>query len=146
MICCFFGHSNCPDNIRQNLKDEIVKIMGGPENVMFYVGHQGQFDSMVRSILKELIKEGMEVNYAVVLAYMPGEKYEFDSQDEYVDTMFPEGLENVHPKYAISWRNNWMISKSDTVICYVLYHTGGAYQFVEKARRKGKEIINLADM
>lgn len=146
MTCCFFGHSNCPDNIRQNLKDEIVKIMGGPENVMFYVGHQGQFDSMVRSILKELIKEGMEVNYAVVLAYMPGEKCEFDSQDEYADTMFPEGLENVHPKYAISWRNNWMISKSDTVICYVMYHTGGAYQFVEKARRKGKEIINLADM
>lgn len=69
MTCCFFGHSNCPDNIRQNLKDKIVKIMGGPENVMFYVGHQGQFDSMVRSILKELIKEGMEVNYAVVLAY-----------------------------------------------------------------------------
>ncbi len=146
MTCCFFGHSNCPDNIRQNLKDEIVKIMGGPENVMFYVGHQGQFDSMVRSILKELIKEGMEVNYAVVLAYMPGGKYEFDSQDEYADTMFPEGLENVHPKYAISWRNNWMISKSDIVICYVMYHTGGAYQFVEKARRKGKEIINLADM
>ena len=146
MTCCFFGHSNCPDNIRQNLKDEIVKIMGGLENVMFYVGHQGQFDSMVRSILKELIKEGMEVNYAVVLAYMPGEKYAFDSEDEYSDTMFPEGLENVHPKYAISWRNNWMISKSDTVICYVMYHTGGAYQFVEKARRKGKEIINLADM
>lgn len=146
MTCCFFGHSNCPDNIRQNLKDEIVKIMGGLEKVMFYVGHQGQFDSMVRSILKELIKEGMEVNYAVVLAYMPGEKYEFDLEDEYADTMFPEGLENVHPKYAISWRNNWMISKSDTVICYVMYHTGGAYQFVEKARRKGKEIINLADM
>lgn len=146
MTCCFFGHSNCPNNIRQKLKEEIVKMMDGSESVMFYIGHQGDFDSMVRSVMKELIKEGMEVNYAVVLAYMPGQKYEFALPDEYADTMFPEGLENVHPKFAISWRNSWMISKSDSVICYVKYHTGGAYQFVEKARRKGKTIINLANM
>lgn len=146
MNCCFFGHSNCPDNIRQKLKDEIIKMVGGPESVFFYVGHQGHFDGMVRSVMKELIKEGMKVNYSVVLAYMPGERYEFDSPDEYKDTMFPEGLENVHPKFAISWRNNWMIGESDKVICYVRYRTGGAFQFVEKARRKGKEIINLADM
>lgn len=146
MTCCFFGHSNCPNNIRQKLKEEIVKMMDGPESVMFYIGHQGDFDSMVRSVMKELIKEGMEVNYAVVLAYMPGQKYEFALPDEYADTMFPEGLENVHPKFAISWRNSWMISKSDSVICYVKYRTGGAYQFVEKARRKGKTIINLANM
>lgn len=146
MTCCFFGHSNCPNNIRQKLKEEIVKMMDGPESVMFYIGHQGDFDSMVRSVMKELIKEGMEVNYAVVLAYMPGQKYDFALPDEYADTMFPEGLENVHPKFAISWRNSWMISKSDLVICYVKYRTGGAYQFVEKARRKGKTIINLANM
>lgn len=146
MTCCFFGHSNCPDNIRQKLKEEIVKMVGGSEEVMFYVGHQGHFDGMVRSVMKELIKEGVTVNYAVVLAYMPGERYEFDSRDEYADTMFPEGLESVHPKFAISWRNNWMIDKADKVICYVKYHTGGAYQFVEKARRKDREIINLADM
>ena len=47
---------------------------------------------------------------------------------------------------GISWRNNWMINESDTVICYIRYRTGGAYQFVEKARRKGKNIINLFDM
>lgn len=116
------------------------------ETDMFYVGHQGHFDGMVRSVMKELIKEGKTVNYAVVLAYMPVQRYEFDSPDEYADTMFPEGLESVHPKFAITWRNNWMISESDTVICYVKYRTGGAYRFVEKARRKGKTIINLADM
>lgn len=146
MICCFFGHSTCPNTVRQILKQEIVKMSGGPEKVIFYVGHQGQFDSMVRSVMKELIKEGKEVDYSVVLAYMPGERYEFDSPDAYADTMYPEGLESVHPKYAITWRNSWMVEKADKIICYVKYRTGGAYQFVEKARRKGKEIINLANM
>lgn len=146
MICCFFGHSNCPDNIRQKLREEIVKIVGTEERVMFYVGHQGQFDAMVRSVMKELMKEGLDVNYAVVLAYMPGERYEFDSSDSYADTMYPEGLENIHPKFAISWRNNWMLSRSDKAICYVKHRIGGAYQYVEKAYRKGKEILNIADM
>ena len=146
MTCCFFGHSNCPDNIRQKLREEIVKMVSTEERVMFYVGHQGGFDAMVRSVMKELIKEGIDVNYAVVLAYMPGERYEYDSPDSYADTMYPEGLEKVHPKFAISWRNNWMLSRSDKVLCYVKYRIGGAYQYVEKARRKGKEILNIADM
>lgn len=147
LVYSFFGHSNCPDSIRQKLKTEIVKLLDNADDtLMFYVGHQGHFDGMVRSVMKELIKEGREVHYAVVLAYMPGQRYEFDAPNKYADTMFPEGLERVHPKYAISWRNNWMIEQAQGILCYVKYHTGGAYQFVEKARRKGKQIINLADM
>ena len=72
---------------------------------MFYVGHQGQFDAYVYSELKKLKQEYPQINYAVVLAYMPGKKTEYD---DYSDTMLPEGIESVHPRYAISWRNNWM--------------------------------------
>lgn len=146
MVCCFFGHSNTPDTVRQNLKAEIIKMLEGPESVEFLVGHQGNFDGMVRSVMKELIREGRKVNYSVVLAYMPGQRREFENPKEYEDTVFPTGLESVHPRFAISWRNNWMINESDTVICYIRYRTGGAYQFVEKARRKGKNIMNLFDM
>ena len=27
--------------------------------------------------------------------------------------MLPEGIESLHPHYAISWRNNWMLRHSD---------------------------------
>ena len=63
----------------------------------------GQFDAYVHSELKILKQEYPKSNYAVVLAYMPGKKTEYD---DYSDTMFPEGIESVHPHYAISWRNN----------------------------------------
>ena len=85
MVCCFFGHSNTPDTVRQNLRAEIIKMLDGPESVEFLVGHQGSFDSMVRSVMKELIREGRKVNYSVVLAYMPGQRREFEDPKEYED-------------------------------------------------------------
>ena len=106
------------------------------------MGHQGQFDAIVRSTLRELKKEYPQVNYAVVLAYMPGKKTEYD---DYSDTMLPEGIEFVHPHYAISWRNNWMLKQSDYVVTYITHTWGGAFQYSQKAKRQKKNVINLLE-
>lgn len=66
---------------------------------MFYVGNQGLFDAYVQSELKKLKQAYPQVNYAVVLAYMPGKKTEYD---DYSCTMLLEGIVLVHPHYAIS--------------------------------------------
>lgn len=108
---------------------------------MFYVGNQGRFDAIVRSVLRELKQEFPQINYAVVLAYMPGKQTEYDDSS---DTMLPERIESVHPRYAISWRNNWMLRQSDYVVTYITHSWGGAYQYVEKAKRGGKVVINLS--
>ena len=71
---------------------------------------------------------------------MPGKKTEYD---DYSDTMLPEGIESVHPHYAISWRNNWMLKQSDYVVTYITHSRGGAYQYATKARRQKKVVINL---
>ena len=110
---------------------------------MFYVGHQGQFDAYVHGELKKLKQEYPQINYAVVLAYMPGKKTEYDDCS---DTMLPEGIESVHPHYAISWRNNWMLRQSDYVVTYITHTWGGAYQYTEKARHQKKNVINLKNL
>ena len=89
------------------------------------------------------LKEYPQINYAVVLAYIPGKQNEYDN---YSDTMLPEGIESVHPRYAISWRNNWMLRQSDYVITYITHSWGGAAQYAAKAARQGKTVINLADI
>ena len=71
---------------------------------------------------------------------MPGKKTEYD---DYSDTMLPEGIESVHPHYAISWRNNWMLKQSDYVVTYITRSYGGAIQFVKKAANQGKLIIGI---
>ena len=84
------------------------------------IPEQGAFDSMVRSVLKELVSLYPHINYAVVLERMPPKRDEFDTRD-YSDTMLPEGIETVHPRFAISWRNKWMIKQSDYVVTYVTH-------------------------
>ena len=104
------------------------------------VGHQGQFDAYVRSALKVIKQEYPQINYAVVLAYMPGKKTEYD---DYSDTMLPEGIESVHPHYAISWRNDWMLKQSDYVVAYITHAWGGAAQYINKAKKRAKKIITI---
>ena len=140
--CTFFGHRECPDSIKPKLRPVMIDLINNHDVDMFYVGNQGQFDAIVRGVLRELKKEYPQINYAVVLAYMPGKRTEYD---DYSDTMLPEGIESVHPRYAISWRNNWMLQQSDYVVTYITHSWGGAVQYADKARRQKKIVINISD-
>ena len=70
---------------------------------------------------------------------MPGKN---DTPDEH--SILPEGIETVPKRFAISWRNKWMIQQSDIVVTYVTHALGGASQFKDIAKRKGKFILELA--
>ena len=104
--CTFFGHRECPDFIKSKLREVLIDLITNHDVDMFYVGNQGRFDAIVRGVLRELKKEYLQIDYAVVLAYMPGKQTEYE---DYSDTMLPEGIESVHPRYAISWRNKWIL-------------------------------------
>ena len=138
--CTFFGHRECPDSIKTRLREVLLDLITNHDVDLFYVGNQGQFDAIVRSVLRELKKEYPQIDYAVALAYMPGEPTEYDN---YSDTMLPDGIESVHPRYAISWRNNWMLQKSDYIVTNITHSWGGAAQFAEKAKSQKKIVINL---
>ena len=140
--CTFLGHRECPEIIKPKLRGVLVNLITNHGVDMFYVGHQGQFDAYVRSELTQLKKEYPQINYAVVLAYMPSKKTEYD---DYSDTMLPEGVESVHPHYAISWRNNWMLKQSDYVVTYINHSWGGAYQYSQKAIGQKKIVIKLVE-
>lgn len=138
--CCFFGHREVMHNIISRLTAIIEKLIVDNGVTEFYVGHQGQFDSMVYSVLKELKAKYPQIRYTIVLAYMP-DKYIKEVYGE--DTLFPDGMENVPKKYAISKRNDWMIQQSGFAVCYVHKITGGAAKFREKAEKKGLRVIDI---
>lgn len=139
--CTFFGHRDCPCSIKPKLREVLIDLIENHAVAMFYVGRQGAFDAMVRSVLKELTMLYPHINYAVVLERMPTKR---DELDDLSDTMLPEGLETVHPRFAISWRNKWMLKQSDYVVTYITRSWGGAAQFAEMAERQKKSIIRLA--
>ena len=140
--CTFFGHRDCPSSIKGKLRDTLIDLIENHAVDMFYVGQQGAFDGIVRSVLKDMVLVYPHIRYAVVLERLPPKRDEFDPRD-YSDTMLPEGIETVHPRFAISWRNKWMLKRSDYVVTYIVHSWGSAAQFAEMAERQKKSISNL---
>ena len=140
--CTFFGHRVCLEPREHLLTYTILYLIGEKGVDMFYVGNQGEFDRLVLKVLRRLksMDSTNSFDYAVVLAYMPGKRKEHElyAPDE---TMLPEGIEKVPPRFAISWRNDWMIKQSDYVIAFKEHNWGSAAKFAAKARRQGKQIL-----
>lgn len=140
MICTFFGHKDTPKEIEPTLRSTLIDLIENKNVKVFYVGNNGNFDTMVRRQLEEL-SQTYSITYNVVLAYLPAEKNKYDNL---TNTIYPEGFETVPKRFAISWRNKWMIQQSDIVVTYVVHNFGGAAQFKEMAEWQGKVVMNLS--
>ena len=134
-ICTFFGHSDCPETIYHFLKDNIENLIRHNESVCFYVGNQGRFDFLAVRALKELKTEYFNIDYRVVLAYLPEEDIE--------NSIYPEGLELVPKRFCIDRRNRWMIEHSECVVVYVK-RAGGAKKYADIAEKRGVVVYNIA--
>ena len=149
MVITFVGHGTL--HIDENLSNKIVATIKnnitGKENITFYCGGYGDFDNHCASICRELKKE-ICCEVVFVTPYItPSQqekmKYLIDAK-LYDSTVYPP-IENALPRYAITKRNEWMVSEADLVIAYVSRTYGGAFKTLEYARRKKKAIINLAE-
>lgn len=136
LACTFFGHGDSPDRLFHILKDNIVNLIIYHQVTVFYVGTHGNFDTMAYRAVKELQVEYPVIRVYRVLAYLPNE--------EVTDGLFPEGIELVYPKYAISWRNKWMLDHSEYVVAYIVRSYGGAAKYVQQAKRKCINVIDLS--
>ncbi len=141
-VCTFFGHHNCPAEVKSKLRKVLTDLIENHSVDVFYVGNKGAYDRMVRTVLQELAQKYAHIHYAVVLERMPGKRDE-DIPEDYSDTMLLEGIEEVPPRFAIVWRNKWMLRQSDYVVAYVTHSWGGAAQFAAMAERQQKTVIHL---
>lgn len=144
MVCSFFGHGDASEQVYPALRETIEELIMKRGAANFLVGTHGNFDSMVLKALREAKTKYPDIIYNVVLAYMPAEKREYELY-HYSETLLPEGIETAPKRFAISWRNKWMVRESDIVVCYIAHSWGGAAQFVKYAKNLNKEIINLAE-
>ena len=142
MVVTFFGHRDCPDSVKPQLRKMLVELIETQEVDTFYVGSQGKFDSLVLSVLEQLSQKYPHIRYEVVLAYFPVRR-KASPLPEFPHTLLPEGIEKAPPRFAISWRNRWMLRQADVVVTYVNHNWGGAAQFAALARKQGKMVRPL---
>ena len=140
MIITFVVHRDASWEIYHSLYQTIQLLIEKEEAQMFFVGDCGNFDRMAYKALRELKKIYKNIDYQVVLAYMPcGENSDKGKEN----TLFPAELATVPARFAIDRRNRWLIEHSDAVIAYVKRSYGGAVNFKKRAISKGKRIIEL---
>lgn len=137
-ICTFFGHRDCSESIIPELYKKIEELIVNEKYRVFYIGNHGNYDRYVSNVLA-LLKNEYKIKVYIVLAYLPtNENNNFKHE-----TILPDGIETVPKKFAIIYRNKWMVDRSDTVLTYVQNNFGGAAQFKEYAIKKKKKVIEL---
>lgn len=144
MTCTFFGHRTILQEIEPTLRSTLKILIEHYQVNLFYIGNHGAFDRTVHRILQELAQT-YSIRYQVVLAYVPSKKNA--DQYAYDETVLPEGVETVSKRFAIVYRNRWMLKQSDYVVTYVTDRIGsGAAYFQDLAKRQGKTVINIAEI
>ncbi len=148
MIVTFCGHSSfvCTTEIKEKMM-KILEEKVGDAYAKFLLGGYGNFDSFAYSCCKEYQKTYPQVKLIFITPYIT-ESYQRNhleyKKNFYDEIIYPE-IEKAPPRFAITYRNKWMVEKSDLVIAYVKSTYGGAYTTFKHAKRKKKEIYNLFD-
>ena len=137
MTCTFFGHRDAPKEIEPALRLTLTDLIEKKNATVFFVGNHGNFDTMVRRQLEDLSRT-YPIKYYVALAYMPNKN---DTIDEH--SILPEGIETVPRRFAINYRNKWMLTKSDIVVTYVTRPVGGAWEFKQMAEKMSKILVKI---
>ena len=137
MICTFFGHRDTKESIKTELKSTIIKLIENGVNC-FYVGNNGNFDLLAQVVLLELQKSH-NIDFKIVLSYI-NERAISENQEA---TIFPEGLEAVPYRFAISKRNEWLIRHSNYVVSYCTNRFSNCHKWIEKSIKKGLIVICL---
>lgn len=143
MTCSMFGHHDTPLSVLKYLV-AVMDMLAEDKHVdKFLFGNQGNFDRMAHKVLTEsVLSKYPWIDYRVVLAYLPSVQ-PLDPIYHPAETIYPEGLENVPPRFAISRRNRWMVDQSDIVLVYCRNSTGGTASVLEYAEKKGKQVWYL---
>jgi hypothetical protein len=147
----FFGHREIdqPFLIEEQLEQFVREIINRKEYTEFLVGHDGEFDQLVSSVIRRVEKEYGYGNSALVLV-LPYIKAEYRDNEQNFLAYYDEvevcaEFSEAHFKAAIQIRNKNMVDRSDLVVCCIQRKSGGAYKTVQYVKRNGIEVYNLAE-
>lgn len=135
----FIGHREVDDFffVEDQVDSVVRELISTKEYVEFYVGRDGEFDTLVASVIKRVKRECGEHNSSLILV-IPYPVADIEAYENYYDEMeYPRELHKVHYKSAITKRNEWLVENSDMLIAYVVRNSGGAAYCLNKAIEQG---------
>ena len=148
MIITFCGHSDfkASEEYERKILNFLCKNVGNSP-AQIYLGEYGNFDKFAYRCCKKYKETHPNILLIFVTPYITVE-YQKNHIEPlrkiYDEIIYPE-IENRPLRFAIIYRNKWMIDKADYVICGIAHNWGGAYKTYQYATRKKKFIFNVFD-
>lgn len=146
----FFGHRKITDSIEiEKRLDKLVReLIRTKEYVEFLVGRNGEFDTLVSSVIRRAIAE-LDCGNASHILVLPYETAEFRNNTDsyknyYTEVEICEQAAAAHFRAAIQIRNKAMVDRSDLIVCCIEHNNGGAYKTIMYAEKQGVPIINIS--
>lgn len=145
----FFGHRKLSHSIgvEKQLDKLVRELIRTKEYVEFLVGENGEFDTLVSSVIRRAITEldYGNASHILVLPYKTAKLR--DNADNckayYTDVEICEHSASAHYRAAIQLRNQAMAERSDLIIFCIEHNSGGAYKTFQYAQKLKKATINI---
>ena len=144
----FIGHRYIEGqyHLQDRIEDIIREKLHTKEYVELYVGRNGDFDISVASATKRA-QEALGHQNSSLILLQPYPMKDDPYYERFYDEIWYPIDSKIHPKAAITKRNQWMIDNADLLVAYVEPdRKGGALTTLKYAQKQGIEIINLAEV
>ena len=148
MIVTFCGHSQYTGSGEDEKKIlSLLSELIGDDHAELYLGGYGSFDEFARQCGKKYQESHPNTKLILVTPYitLDHQKNHLDNSKYLYDEILYPNLEDKPLKFAISYRNKWMVEQSDCVIAYITHDWGGAYKTYRYAQRKKKPLFNISE-
>lgn len=141
----FIGHRYIDEfnKVEEHLTTILDELANQHPYIDFYIGNNGEFDTIATSVVRRLIEKGGKENFSLTLV-LPYAKADMEFlEEQFDDVIIPPSLYGVHPKAAITERNRWMVENSDALVAYVTHGKGGAATCLRMAEKLERVIIRV---
>lgn len=149
MIVTFCGHSDFigTKEYEEKLLSVLEKAVGNKPAQM-YLGGYGGFDEFAFNCCKKYKENHPEVSLIFVTPYLTLEYQKNNLEYKkalYYYILYPP-IENIPMRFAIIYRNRYMVDSADFIIAYINHTFGGAYRTFKYAVQKNKLISNIGSL
>lgn len=139
--CFFIGHHDAPSTLQQRLNQVVENLVRYEDVTTFLVDHRGNFDEMATKAVQEAIKFRPELYAYSLIAYHPFEQ-NVTIPDFFESTYYPEGLEDVPKRFAITKANQIALMESDIMVAYVKREGSAIAKLLGTAKRLEKKGVS----
>ena len=151
--CCFSGHRSIEEihlkSLKDNLQNEIISLIQQKMQYFICGGALG-FDTLAAQTVIALKKLYSHIHLTLMLPCRDQDKYWKKCDQQVYQAILDQAdkiryISEYYYRGCMHKRNKLLVDSSCYCVCYLTKEKGGTAFTVNYARKKGLNIINLAD-